>query len=188
MLTNLICTVTIPTDYSFKHCGLWCKQIHKYYRSVLVFFLSHQICVFFWLDLKLWTWPRFQAMLQELGKQNPQLLRLIQDHQAEFLQLINEPLEGFEGQVFSPICGQCFFICLLKFMWPIQIFVFFQGSVWPAWSRHASCYQCHTSWAASNWTSKLSSLIYFPVWATIINLFTIFSLLRAFVAGSNGVW
>ncbi|XP_022150127.1 ubiquitin receptor RAD23b-like [Momordica charantia] len=42
-----------------------------------------------------------QAMLQELGKQNPQLLRLIQDHQAEFLQLINEPLEGFEGDLFD---------------------------------------------------------------------------------------
>ncbi|PRQ55697.1 putative XPC-binding domain-containing protein [Rosa chinensis] len=38
-----------------------------------------------------------QPMLQELGKQNPQLLRLIQEHHAEFLQLINEPLEGSEG-------------------------------------------------------------------------------------------
>lgn len=36
-------------------------------------------------------------MLQELGKQNPNLLRLIQQHQAEFLQLINEPHEGAEG-------------------------------------------------------------------------------------------
>ncbi|KAK6911140.1 Ubiquitin-associated domain [Dillenia turbinata] len=34
-----------------------------------------------------------QPMLQELGKQNPQFLRLIQDHHAEFLQLINEPLD-----------------------------------------------------------------------------------------------
>lgn len=38
-----------------------------------------------------------QPMLQELGKQNPQLLRLIQDHHAEFLQLINEPADNFEG-------------------------------------------------------------------------------------------
>lgn len=38
-----------------------------------------------------------QPMLQELGKQNPQLLRLIQEHHTEFLQLINEPLEGSEG-------------------------------------------------------------------------------------------
>ena len=38
-----------------------------------------------------------QPMLQELGKQNPHLLRLIQEHHAEFLQLINEPLEGSEG-------------------------------------------------------------------------------------------
>ncbi|KAK8618659.1 hypothetical protein V6N13_132644 [Hibiscus sabdariffa] len=42
-----------------------------------------------------------QPMLQELGKQNPQLLRLIQEHQAEFLQLINEPLEGSEGDMFD---------------------------------------------------------------------------------------
>lgn len=33
-------------------------------------------------------------MLQELGKQNPNLMRLIQDHQADFLRLINEPVEG----------------------------------------------------------------------------------------------
>ncbi|CAK7336363.1 unnamed protein product [Dovyalis caffra] len=38
-----------------------------------------------------------QPMLQELGKQNPQLLRMIQEHNAEFLQLINEPLDGSEG-------------------------------------------------------------------------------------------
>ncbi|CAN6449670.1 unnamed protein product [Victoria cruziana] len=42
-----------------------------------------------------------QPMLQELSKQNPQLLRLIQEHQAEFLQLINEPLEGSEGDIFE---------------------------------------------------------------------------------------
>ncbi|XP_042498568.1 ubiquitin receptor RAD23b-like isoform X2 [Macadamia integrifolia] len=43
-----------------------------------------------------------QPMLQELSKQNPQLLRLIQEHHAEFLQLINEPLEeGAEGDLFE---------------------------------------------------------------------------------------
>ncbi|XP_030551289.1 ubiquitin receptor RAD23b-like isoform X2 [Rhodamnia argentea] len=42
-----------------------------------------------------------QPMLQELGKQNPQLLRLIQEHHAEFLQLINEPLDGSEGDIFD---------------------------------------------------------------------------------------
>lgn len=42
-----------------------------------------------------------QPMLQELGKQNPQLLRLIQDHHAEFLQLINEPADNFEGEMFE---------------------------------------------------------------------------------------
>ncbi|KAJ7962721.1 ubiquitin receptor RAD23b-like [Quillaja saponaria] len=42
-----------------------------------------------------------QPMLQELGKQNPNLLRMIQEHHAEFLQLINEPLEGSEGDIFD---------------------------------------------------------------------------------------
>ncbi|XWS12257.1 hypothetical protein CRYUN_Cryun37aG0074000 [Craigia yunnanensis] len=42
-----------------------------------------------------------QPMLQELGKQNPQLLRQIEEHNAEFLQLINEPLEGSEGDIFD---------------------------------------------------------------------------------------
>ncbi|PSR89379.1 Ubiquitin receptor RAD23b like [Actinidia chinensis var. chinensis] len=42
-----------------------------------------------------------QPMLQELGKQNPQLLRLIQENHAEFLQLINEPVDGSEGDLFD---------------------------------------------------------------------------------------
>ncbi|XP_039130681.1 ubiquitin receptor RAD23b-like [Dioscorea cayenensis subsp. rotundata] len=42
-----------------------------------------------------------QPMLQELAKQNPHLLRLIQEHHAEFLQLINEPVEGVEGDLFD---------------------------------------------------------------------------------------
>ena len=35
-----------------------------------------------------------QPMLRELGKQNPHLLRLINDNQEEFLQLINQPDTG----------------------------------------------------------------------------------------------
>ncbi|XP_042378159.1 ubiquitin receptor RAD23b-like [Zingiber officinale] len=42
-----------------------------------------------------------QPMLQELSKQNPQLLRLIQDHHAEFLHLINEPIEDLEEDLFD---------------------------------------------------------------------------------------
>jgi UV excision repair protein RAD23 len=41
-----------------------------------------------------------QPMLQELGKQNPQLIRLIQEHQADFIRLINEPIEG-EGNLLN---------------------------------------------------------------------------------------
>jgi UV excision repair protein RAD23 len=36
-------------------------------------------------------------MLQELSKKNPQLLRLIQENHDEFLQLINEPFDGADG-------------------------------------------------------------------------------------------
>jgi len=39
-----------------------------------------------------------QPMLQELGKQNPALLRLINENQGEFLRLINEAVpEDAEG-------------------------------------------------------------------------------------------
>lgn len=42
-----------------------------------------------------------QPVLQELGKQNPGLLRLIDEHHSEFLQLINEPMDGTEGDNFD---------------------------------------------------------------------------------------
>ncbi|KAL6838591.1 hypothetical protein ACP4OV_031548 [Aristida adscensionis] len=38
-----------------------------------------------------------QPMLQELGKQNPQVLRLIQENQAEFLRLVNESPDSGAG-------------------------------------------------------------------------------------------
>ncbi|KAL2456255.1 Ubiquitin receptor RAD23c [Forsythia ovata] len=44
-----------------------------------------------------------QPMLQELGKQNPNLMRLIQEHQADFLRLINEPVEGGEGNILGQL-------------------------------------------------------------------------------------
>ncbi|KAK7269752.1 hypothetical protein RIF29_22487 [Crotalaria pallida] len=46
-----------------------------------------------------------QPMLQELGKQNPNLMRLIRDHQADFLRLINEPVEGGEGNILGQLGG-----------------------------------------------------------------------------------
>ncbi|CAN1244669.1 Ubiquitin receptor RAD23c [Linum perenne] len=46
-----------------------------------------------------------QPMLQELGKQNPNLTRLIQDHQADFLRLINEPMEGGEEGILGQIAA-----------------------------------------------------------------------------------
>ncbi|XWS64319.1 hypothetical protein CRYUN_Cryun06bG0176100 [Craigia yunnanensis] len=44
-----------------------------------------------------------QPMLHELGKQNPHLMRLIQEHQADFLRLINEPAEGGEGNILGQL-------------------------------------------------------------------------------------
>ncbi|CAM6043240.1 unnamed protein product [Sphagnum compactum] len=45
-----------------------------------------------------------QPMLQELGKQNPALLRLINENQAEFLRLINEAGgEGAEGDILGQL-------------------------------------------------------------------------------------
>ncbi|CAM8940014.1 unnamed protein product [Rhodiola kirilowii] len=44
-----------------------------------------------------------QPMLQELGKQNPALVRMIQEHQADFLRLINEPVEGAEGDMLEQL-------------------------------------------------------------------------------------
>ncbi|GAB2299965.1 Ubiquitin receptor RAD23d, partial [Dionaea muscipula] len=45
-----------------------------------------------------------QPMLQELRKQNPQLTRLIQEHHADFLRIINEPVEG-EGNLLSQMAS-----------------------------------------------------------------------------------
>ncbi|KAL1569802.1 Ubiquitin receptor RAD23d [Salvia divinorum] len=44
-----------------------------------------------------------QPMLQELGKQNPQLVQLIQEHQDDFLRLINEPVEEGEGNILGQL-------------------------------------------------------------------------------------
>ncbi|XP_061987115.1 ubiquitin receptor RAD23d-like [Populus nigra] len=46
-----------------------------------------------------------QPMLQELGKQNPHLMRLIQEHQDDFLRLINEPVESGEGNVLGQLAA-----------------------------------------------------------------------------------
>ncbi len=38
-----------------------------------------------------------QPVLAQLGQQNPQLLQLINTHQQEFIQLLNEPVGGGGG-------------------------------------------------------------------------------------------
>jgi hypothetical protein len=53
-----------------------------------------------------------QPLLQELGKQNPQVMQLIQENQAEFMRLINEPLEGDEeNEMFVLLPWASFFYC-----------------------------------------------------------------------------
>ncbi|XP_051115505.1 ubiquitin receptor RAD23c-like [Andrographis paniculata] len=46
-----------------------------------------------------------QPMLQELAKQNPHLVRMIQDHQSDFQQLLSEPVEG-EGNLLGQLAGE----------------------------------------------------------------------------------
>nr|XP_029117305.1 ubiquitin receptor RAD23c isoform X3 [Elaeis guineensis] len=46
-----------------------------------------------------------RPMLQELGKQNPLVMRLIQEHQDEFLCLINEPAEGGESNLLGQLAA-----------------------------------------------------------------------------------
>ncbi|KAL5225846.1 hypothetical protein ABZP36_012485 [Zizania latifolia] len=47
-----------------------------------------------------------QPMLQELGKQNPHILRLIQENQAEFLRLVNEsPDSGTGGNILGQLAA-----------------------------------------------------------------------------------
>jgi hypothetical protein len=44
--------------------------------------------------------------LQELGKQNPQLLQMINGNQQEFLRLLNEPAPGGQGAVAADLASQ----------------------------------------------------------------------------------
>ncbi|XP_020684435.1 ubiquitin receptor RAD23d [Dendrobium catenatum] len=46
-----------------------------------------------------------QPMLLELGRQNPQIMRLIQEHQPEFLRLLNEPAEGGESNLLGQLAA-----------------------------------------------------------------------------------
>jgi hypothetical protein len=55
---------------------------------------------------------KLQPLLQELGKQNPQILQLIQENQAEFLRLINEPAEGAEGYKIIAISASDIYLVL----------------------------------------------------------------------------
>ncbi len=62
-------------------------------------------------------------MLQELGKQNPALLRLINENQAEFLRLINEAGgEGAEGYVGNLL--QEDFLCVSRVSMDIQFYIY----------------------------------------------------------------
>jgi len=46
-----------------------------------------------------------QPVLQQLGQQNPQILQLINQHQQEFIQLLNEPVTGGTGTGTGNVSG-----------------------------------------------------------------------------------
>ena len=46
-----------------------------------------------------------QTVLAQIGQQQPELLRAINDNQAEFLQMMNEPVDATESQPPSPSVG-----------------------------------------------------------------------------------
>ncbi|KAA8529263.1 hypothetical protein F0562_033938 [Nyssa sinensis] len=46
-----------------------------------------------------------QPLLRELGKLNTHLLRLTQEHQADFVRLINEPIEGGGGNLLGQLAS-----------------------------------------------------------------------------------
>ncbi|MCO5592359.1 hypothetical protein L7F22_046361 [Adiantum nelumboides] len=71
------------------------KDVEEFVRS----------CLFQALRTMVRTNPQIlHPMLLELGKQNPQLLRLINENQAEFFRLINEPgAEGEEGDLLGQL-------------------------------------------------------------------------------------
>ncbi|KAK9922891.1 hypothetical protein M0R45_031329 [Rubus argutus] len=71
VLVHLDPLTSLGTIISSKRCVQWCKQTHKFYSPCC----------------------------RSLEKQNPQLLRLIQEHHTEFPPVINEPLEGSEGDM-----------------------------------------------------------------------------------------
>ena len=69
-------------------------------------------------------------MLQELGKQNPQLVRLIQEHQADFLRLINEPAaEGGEGYNKFSIYAENIVAAVSLYNWVLNMCFFSRCSV-----------------------------------------------------------
>ena len=94
-------------------------------------------------------------MLLELGKQNPQVLRLINENQAEFFRLINEPgAGGVEGYFYKSLAACSiyltfhlhvvsfivhveeaiiFYNLLLILFRPICLFVCLQESAWASW-------------------------------------------------------
>ncbi|XP_038698039.1 ubiquitin receptor RAD23d-like [Tripterygium wilfordii] len=46
-----------------------------------------------------------QPTLQELGRQNPHMMQLIQENQADFLRLINEPVVEGEGNILGQLAS-----------------------------------------------------------------------------------
>jgi len=111
------------------------------------------------------TFNVLQPMLQELGKQNPHLMRLIQEHQPDFLRLINEPVEGegWDESVFRMICTE-FLACDTKLL----LFMDNQECAWPISFCGATNSDCHP-WGA--WSNRPCKFITWHYSLTIGALF-----------------
>ncbi|KAL0917354.1 hypothetical protein M5K25_012408 [Dendrobium thyrsiflorum] len=86
-----------------EHYKLWCKQIPKF--CGFYSYLYYKFLFFIPFILLRFFSSCSQPMLLELSRQNPQIARLIQEHQSEFLSLINEPAEGEENNLLGQLAA-----------------------------------------------------------------------------------
>ena len=101
-----------------------------------------------------WHSSLLQPMLQELGKQNPHLMRLIQEHQADFLRLINEPVEGEGWDDYYALALAFVYFYSWIHMMLIYILMYNQEPTRSGTFRYATGCDCHTWGAWGHWTCK----------------------------------
>lgn len=191
MLTNLICTVTIPTDYSFKHCGLWCKQIHKYYRSVLVFFSfssTSNLCILL-ARSKVVNLASVSGHASGAWEAEPSTFEIDPGSSGRVSPVNKWASWGLRRASFLAHLWPMFFLFVYWNLCDLSRFSFSSRDLFDQPDQDMP-HAINVTPAEQQAIERVSYLrLYTSQYrAKIINLFTIFSLLRAFVAGSNGVW